>query len=48
VLEALVSQLPPELKEPNEAKWNAWAQQENNVVRARLQQGVLDSMVNLL
>lgn len=48
VLEALANELPPELKEPNEAKWKAWAQHEDNVVRARLEQGVLDSMVNLL
>ena len=48
VLEALANELPPALKEPNEAKWKAWAQHEDNVVRARLEQGVLDSMVNLL
>jgi SAM-dependent methyltransferase len=48
VLEALPNELPPELREPNEAKWKAWAQQEDNVVRARLEKGVLDSMVNLL
>jgi len=48
VLEALTSELPPQLKEPNENKWKAWAQQEDNVVRARLEQGVLDSMINLL
>jgi len=48
VLEALASELPPQLKEPNEGKWKAWAQQEDNAVRARLEQGVLDSMINLL
>jgi SAM-dependent methyltransferase len=48
VLEALASELPPQLKEPNESKWKAWAQQEDNVVRARLEQGMLDSMINLL
>jgi SAM-dependent methyltransferase len=48
VLEALPNELPPELKEPNEAKWKAWAQHEDDLVRARLEQGVLDSMVNLL
>jgi SAM-dependent methyltransferase len=48
VLEALASQLPPELKEPNEAKWKAWAQNEDDIVRARLERGALDSMINLL
>jgi SAM-dependent methyltransferase len=48
VLEARPSEVPPQLKEPNEGKWNAWAQQEDNAVRARLEQGALDSMINLL
>src|ERR1700759_1506849 len=48
VLEALANELPPELKEPTEARWKAWAQHEDTVVRTRLEQGVLDSMVNLL
>ena len=48
VLEALANELPPELKEPNEAKWKAWAQHEDDIVRARLEQGALDSMINLL
>ena len=48
VLEALPSEVPPQLQEPNEGKWNAWAQQEDNAVRARLEQGALDSMINLL
>jgi hypothetical protein len=48
VLEALASQLPRELKEPNEAKWKAWAQHENDIVRARLERGALDSTINLL
>jgi SAM-dependent methyltransferase len=48
VLEALPSEVPPQLKEPNEGMWNAWAQQEDNAVRARLEQGALDSMINLL
>ena len=37
-----------QLKEPNEGKWKSWAQHEDNVVRTRLEQGALDSMVNLL
>src|SRR5215831_11295446 len=48
VFEAQAGELPPELKEPNEAKWKAWAQREDNVVRTRLEQGALDSMINLL
>ena len=42
------SERPPQLKEPNEGNWKAWAQEEDNVVRARLEQGALDSMINLL
>src|SRR6266513_4385876 len=48
VLEALASELPPQLREPNEGKWKAWAQHEDNVVRARMEQGALDYMINLL
>jgi len=48
VLEALANELPPELKEANEAKWKAWAQHEDDIIRARLEQGALDSMINLL
>jgi hypothetical protein len=40
--------LPAELKNSNEAKWKAWSQQQDKAIRARLQQGDLDSMVNLL
>jgi hypothetical protein len=40
--------LPAELRSPNEAKWNAWSQRQDKTIRARLQQGDLDSMVNLL
>ena len=48
VLEAFAGELPPQLREPNEGKWKAWAQHEDNFVRARLEQGALDSMINLL
>jgi hypothetical protein len=48
LLQAPPNELPPELKEPNEAKWKTWAQHEDDVVRARLEQGALDSMINLL
>src|SRR5215469_9329814 len=40
--------LPAELRNPNEAKWRAWSQREDKAIRARLRQGDLDSMVNLL
>src|SRR5262249_39804379 len=48
VLEANPGELPAALKEPNEGNWKSWAQHEDNVVRTRLEQGALDSMVNLL
>jgi hypothetical protein len=40
--------LPAELRNPSEAKWSAWSQRQDKAIRARLQQGDLDSMVNLL
>src|SRR5258708_2337954 len=40
--------LPAELRNPNEARWSAWSQRQDKAIRARLQQGDLDSMVNLL
>src|SRR3984893_10643961 len=48
VLQAFANELPLELKEPNEAKWKAWAQHEDDIVLARLEKGALDSMINLL
>src|SRR5262245_9657774 len=48
VLEGFANELPPQLKEPSERKWRSWAQHEDDFVRARLEQGALDSMVNLL
>jgi SAM-dependent methyltransferase len=48
VLEALANELPQQLKEPNENRWKTWAQREDDIVRARLEQGALDSMINLL
>jgi SAM-dependent methyltransferase len=48
VLEALANELPPQLNEPNEEKWKNWAQHEDDIVRARLEQGAFDSMINLL
>jgi SAM-dependent methyltransferase len=40
--------LPPELKNADERAWNAWARQQDKAIRARLEQGDLDSMVNFL
>jgi hypothetical protein len=40
--------LPAALRNPNEAKWRVWSQRQDKAIRARLQQGDLDSMVNLL
>src|SRR5438552_5688452 len=48
VLETLADQLPPQLREPNQAKWKDWAQREDEAVRARLERGGLDSMINML
>src|SRR5690349_11816951 len=48
VLEQAGDTLPAELKNPTEARWSAWVQRQDRAIRARLQQGDLDSMVNLL
>ena len=48
VLDALPNELPPELRERNESKWKPWAQREDTLIRARLEQGARDSMINLL
>src|SRR5580700_371804 len=40
--------LPAELRDANQSKWIAWSQREDKAIRDRLQQGDLDSMVNLL
>lgn len=48
VLEAERGQLPSELTSPDAAKWSAWAQKQDAAIRARLDQGDLDSMANLL
>jgi hypothetical protein len=40
--------VPAELRNPNEAKWRAWSRRQDKAIRARLQQGDLDSLVNLL
>jgi SAM-dependent methyltransferase len=48
VLDALPNQYPAELHEPNESKWKSWAQREDALIRARLEQGARDSMINLV
>lgn len=48
VLDRAGDELPGELRNPTESRWNAWSTRENEAIRARLRQGDLDSMVNLL
>jgi hypothetical protein len=48
VLDQASDLLPVELRNTSEAKWSAWSKRQDKAIRARLQQGDLDSMVNLL
>lgn len=48
VLDELGDRLPADLRNANESKWRAWARRLDKGIRARLEQGDLDSMVNLL
>jgi hypothetical protein len=48
ILEQARAQLPEGLRGAGEGKWLAWSRQRDKAIRARLQQGDLDSMVNLL
>jgi len=48
ILTAQQDSLPAELKNANEARWIAWERKQDTAIRARLDQGDLDSMVNLL
>lgn len=48
VLEAMRDALPPALKTLDDANWNSWSHQQNDDIRARLEQGEVDSMINLL
>src|SRR5215469_4154368 len=48
VLDQPSDHLPVELRNPTEAKWSVWSQRQDKAIRARLRQGDLDSMVNLL
>lgn len=48
VLSWFTGPLPSGLEKPNQAKWNAWNRANDRAIRARLETGDLDSMVNLL
>jgi hypothetical protein len=48
ILDQQRERLPAQLKNPTETKWIAWSRQQDKAIRARLEQGELDSMVNLL
>ena len=48
ILDAERQNLPPDLRNADETKWLAWARREDKAIRARLEQGDLDSMANLL
>jgi hypothetical protein len=48
ILDAERDGLPSELKNADQAKWLDWTRRQDKAIRARLQQGELDSMVNLL
>jgi hypothetical protein len=52
ILDQYRERLPPDLrndlKNPTEANWLAWCRRQDKTIRARLEQGDLDSMINLL
>jgi SAM-dependent methyltransferase len=48
VLEAMRDQLPAALSNLDEASWNSWSRRQDTEIRARLEQGEVDSMINLL
>jgi len=48
VLEAMKGELPPALNNPDEVSWNSWSRRQDTEIRARLEQGEVDSMINLL
>jgi len=48
ILDAQSEHLPAELRDADQAKWLAWTRRQDSIIRARLLQGELDSMVNLL
>lgn len=48
ILDEQQERAPAELRTADEAEWLAWASRQDLSIRARLRQGELDSMVNLL
>src|SRR6185436_12298965 len=48
VLEAMEEQLPPALKKLDAGAWDSWSRRQDSDIRARLEQGEVDSMINLL
>jgi SAM-dependent methyltransferase len=48
VLDAMRDQLPAALSNPTEGSWNSWNRRRDTEIRARLEQGEVDSMINLL
>jgi hypothetical protein len=48
ILDDQRDRLPAELRNVDEVKWTAWSRRQDQAIRARLEQGDLDSMVNLL
>jgi SAM-dependent methyltransferase len=48
VLNAMRDQLPPALNNANEASWNGWSRGQDAAIRARLEQGEVDSMIHML
>jgi hypothetical protein len=48
VLEALRDRVPSDLKNAEEAQWDMWRRKEDKAIRGRLEQGELDTLVNLL
>lgn len=48
ILASRPESLPAGLRNADESGWNAWIRREDKAIRARLQQGDLDSMVNFL
>lgn len=48
VLDAMRDQLPPALKNFAETNWNSWSRRQDTEIRARLEQGEVDSMIYLL
>ena len=48
ILDRQRDRLPADLRNADESKWLAWVRRRDQAIRARLEQGDLDSMVNLL